>query len=121
MTSAVRKSTPTKRVNPKIHFETSSRPSSGAMNLLGWVADNPLITHVSVEAGKRTTRAAGPVRLRIIGGTADAVKITIAQYDKQQRTTAPVADYETPNVSKQVLRVVMSYTDYVNRTVWRRQ
>lgn len=77
MTSAVRKSTPTKRVNPKIHFETSSRPSSGAMNLLGWVADNPLITHVSVEAGKRTARAAGPVRLRIIGGTADAVKITI--------------------------------------------
>jgi UDP-N-acetylglucosamine 2-epimerase len=51
----------------------------------------------------------------------DAVKVTIAQYDKQQRTTAPVADYETPNVSKQVLRVVMSYTDYVNRTVWRRQ
>lgn len=49
----------------------------------------------------------------------DAVKVTIAQHDKQQRTTAPVADYETPNVSKQVLRVVMSYTDYVNRTVWR--
>lgn len=49
----------------------------------------------------------------------DAVKVTIAQYGKQQRATAPVADYETPNVSKQILRVVMSYTDYVNRTVWR--
>lgn len=49
----------------------------------------------------------------------DAVKVTIAQYGKKQRTTAPVVDYETPNVSKQILRVVMSYTDYVNRTVWR--
>lgn len=49
----------------------------------------------------------------------DAVKVTIAQYGKQQRATAPVADYETPYVSKQILRVVMSYTDYINRTVWR--
>lgn len=48
----------------------------------------------------------------------DAVKVIISQYGKQKRTTAPVPDYETPNVSKQILRVVMSYTDYVNRTVW---
>ena len=48
----------------------------------------------------------------------DAVKVVIAQYNRQVRTTAPIADYETPNVSKQILRVVMSYTDYVNRTVW---
>ncbi|OPY02724.1 MAG: UDP-2,3-diacetamido-2,3-dideoxy-D-glucuronate 2-epimerase [Syntrophorhabdus sp. PtaB.Bin047] len=31
-----------------------------------------------------------------------------------------VKDYEIPNVSKKVLRIVMSYTGYVNRTVWRR-
>lgn len=48
----------------------------------------------------------------------DAVRVIISQYDGERRTTAPVADYETPNVSKQILRVVMSYTDYVNRTVW---
>lgn len=29
-----------------------------------------------------------------------------------------VPDYETPAVSEQVLRVVLSYVDYVNRTVW---
>ncbi|MCP5268562.1 MAG: UDP-N-acetylglucosamine 2-epimerase (non-hydrolyzing) [Zoogloeaceae bacterium] len=49
----------------------------------------------------------------------DAVRVIIAQYDRHKRATAAVAEYETPNVSKQVLRVVMSYTDYVNRTVWR--
>lgn len=77
MASTARKSAPTMRVNPKIHFETSSRPSSGAMNLLGWIADNPLVSHVSVEAGKRTARAAGQARLRIIGDTANVVKTTI--------------------------------------------
>jgi len=34
--------------------------------------------------------------------------------------TRPVQDYETPSVSKQMLRVVESYADYVNRTVWRK-
>ena len=29
-----------------------------------------------------------------------------------------VEDYEAGPVSKQVLRVVMSYVDYINRTVW---
>lgn len=50
----------------------------------------------------------------------DAVRITVAQHDRQQSAVRPVQDYENPSVSKQVLRIVESYTDYVNRTVWRK-
>ncbi|MGO6755250.1 non-hydrolyzing UDP-N-acetylglucosamine 2-epimerase [Rhizobium ruizarguesonis] len=48
----------------------------------------------------------------------DAVRVIVAEHDKVARTIAPVADYEVGAVSKQILRVVLSYIDYVNRTVW---
>lgn len=51
----------------------------------------------------------------------DAVRVIIAQHDKSKRVMQPVQDYEAGAVSKQLLRVVMSYVDYVNRTVWSKQ
>lgn len=50
----------------------------------------------------------------------DAVRITVAQHTREKTAIRPVQDYENPSVSKQVLRIVESYTDYVNRTVWRK-
>jgi UDP-N-acetylglucosamine 2-epimerase (non-hydrolysing) len=48
----------------------------------------------------------------------DAVRVIVAQHDKAKRVMKRVEDYEGGPVSKQILRVVMSYVDYINRTVW---
>lgn len=48
----------------------------------------------------------------------DAVRIVTQQHNKSKRQFRMVPDYEGASVSKKVLRVVLSYTDFINRTVW---
>ena len=48
----------------------------------------------------------------------DAVRVVTGQHNRAQRVIPIVGDYLAGPVSKQVVRVVLSYTDYINRTVW---
>lgn len=50
----------------------------------------------------------------------DAVKVVVSQHDRTRRVIPVVPDYQAGPVSKQVVRIVLSYTDYINRTVWRK-
>lgn len=50
----------------------------------------------------------------------DALAILNDQPRGMDRSLRPVRDYDVPNVSAKVLRIIMSYTDYVNRMVWKK-
>jgi UDP-N-acetylglucosamine 2-epimerase (non-hydrolysing) len=49
------------------------------------------------------------------------LKILADQKRGVERTLKPVVDYSMPNVSDKILRIILSYTDYVNRNVWKKQ
>jgi UDP-N-acetylglucosamine 2-epimerase len=48
----------------------------------------------------------------------EAIDIVVSQRSKKSHPVLPVADYENPYVSTQVVRVIASYVDYINRVVW---
>lgn len=50
----------------------------------------------------------------------ESIDIITAQYSRDRRQFSLIHDYDTDNVSKKVLRIIMSYIEYVNRTVWRK-
>ncbi|MCK5831504.1 MAG: UDP-N-acetylglucosamine 2-epimerase (non-hydrolyzing) [Methylococcales bacterium] len=45
------------------------------------------------------------------------LKVLESQY---RETLRHVSDYSMPNVSDKVLRIILSYTDYINRVVWKK-
>jgi UDP-N-acetylglucosamine 2-epimerase (non-hydrolysing) len=58
----------------------------------------------------------------MVGLSWPRIKESLAILDKRprgvDRILKMVEDYNVPNVSEKVVRIIMSYTDYVNRIVW---
>jgi UDP-N-acetylglucosamine 2-epimerase (non-hydrolysing) len=48
-----------------------------------------------------------------------ALSVVVNQKRGNERTLRPVYDYSIPNVSDKVLRIILSYTNYIKQTVWR--
>ncbi|MDO4234271.1 non-hydrolyzing UDP-N-acetylglucosamine 2-epimerase [Pseudomonas sp.] len=48
----------------------------------------------------------------------NAVRVVTSQHVRGERVMSVVGDYLGGAVSKKVVRIVHSYTDYINRTVW---
>ena len=92
---------------------------SGTIAEEGSILNLPAVTirqaHERLEGMDETTVImSGLNKTRVI----DAVEVATAHNSQDIRVIKPVKDYQADNVSKKVLRIILSYVDYVNRTVW---
>lgn len=49
-----------------------------------------------------------------------SIEVVTSQFAVSASRFRTVADYDVDNVSHKVLRIILSYTEYVNRTVWKK-
>lgn len=83
-------------------------------SILGFNALNIREAHERPEAMEEgSVMMVGLQKERIMQG----LKILDTQFKGSLRI---VEDYSMPNVSEKVLRLIISYTDYINRVVWRK-
>ncbi|MHC1714443.1 MAG: non-hydrolyzing UDP-N-acetylglucosamine 2-epimerase [Acidaminococcaceae bacterium] len=99
------------QINAKAVLSDSGTISEES-STLGFKALNIRQAHERPEAMEEASvMMVGLERERIMQG--------LAVLETQQKDTLRhVADYSMPNVSDKVLRIILSYTDYVNRVVW---
>ena len=50
----------------------------------------------------------------------ESINVVVAQSNRKDRQFKLVKDYDVDNFSKKVVRIVFSYIDYINRTVWKK-
>lgn len=51
----------------------------------------------------------------------DSIDIVTSQHTEKENSIHLIPDYAADNVSKKVVRIILSYTDYINRTVWHKE
>ncbi len=55
---------------------------------------------------------------RVMQGLAELAGREAKATGTRRTTVRPVADYSMPNVSEKIVRIILSYTDYIKRRVW---
>lgn len=83
-------------------------------SILGFKALNLREAHERPEAMEETS-------VMMVGLEKERILQGLEVLDTQSKDTLRhVSDYNMPNVSEKVLRIILSYTDYVNRKVWKK-
>lgn len=102
------------QTNAKAVLSDSGTVSEEA-SILGFKALNIREAHERPEAMEEAAvMMVGPKKERILQG------LEVLETQKKD-TLRLVSDYNMPNVSDKVLRLILSYTDYVNRVIWKKE
>lgn len=84
-------------------------------SILSFPALNIREAHERPEAMEETS-------VMMVGLKKERIMQGLSILETQDKTTLrKVDDYSMPNVSDKVLRIILSYTDYINRVVWRKE
>ena len=82
-------------------------------SILGFKALNIRQAHERPEAMEETS-------VMMVGLQEERILQGLKVLENQQNDTLRlVTDYSMPNVSEKVLRIIISYTDYIKRNVWK--
>ncbi|UDM70617.1 non-hydrolyzing UDP-N-acetylglucosamine 2-epimerase [Vagococcus fluvialis] len=101
------------QINSKAVLSDSGTISEES-SILGFKALNIREAHERPEAMEEAS-------VMMVGLSGERIMQGLEVIETQEvGTLRKVADYSMPNVSDKVLRIILSYTDYVNRVVWRR-
>jgi UDP-N-acetylglucosamine 2-epimerase len=82
------------------------------------------ISALNIREAHERPEAMEEASVMMVGLNLDRICQAIAILEQDdaagQNSLRIVADYQMPNVSEKVVRILHSYTDYVNRTVWKK-
>ncbi|WP_414042230.1 non-hydrolyzing UDP-N-acetylglucosamine 2-epimerase [Macrococcus sp. EM39E] len=82
-------------------------------SILGLKSLNIREAHERPEAMEEAT-------VMMVGVSKDRILQGLAEIEAKGNETRVVADYDIDNVSEKVVKIIISYTDYINRNVWKK-
>ncbi|UUV25091.1 MULTISPECIES: non-hydrolyzing UDP-N-acetylglucosamine 2-epimerase [Lysinibacillus] len=101
------------QINSKAVLSDSGTISEES-SILGFNALNIREAHERPEAMEEAS-------VSMVGLSLERVMQCLKVLESQEKTTLRIVrDYSIPNVSEKVLRIILSYTDYINRNVWKK-